>query len=271
MDDFLLRALLAGAGVALMAGPLGCFVVWRRMAYFGDTMAHGALLGVALALAVGAPPLVGVLVLALVLSVGLSVLARRRWLSLDTVLGVFAHGALALGLTAVAVMATRIDLLGLLLGDVLAVSWRDVALIGGGVVGVLTVLAVAWRGLLATTLDPDLAQAEGVPTRLLDMVLMGLIAGVVALAMKVVGVLLVTALMVIPAAAARPWARSPESMAVLASVLGLVAVAGGLGVSMAADTPAGPSMVVVALGLFVGGSLGVAGMDQLRQWINKTS
>nr|WP_197535646.1 metal ABC transporter permease [Pararhodospirillum photometricum] len=255
MDDFLVRALLAGVGLALIAGPLGCFVVWRRMAYFGDTMAHAALLGVALGVASGSPPLVGVLGVALGLSVFLGTVARRRSLGLDTFLGVFSHGALALGLVCVALMANRVDLLGLLLGDVLAVSWGDLAILWGAGAVMLGALVLAWRPLLAATLDPDLARAEGVPTTRLDIFIMVLVASVVALGLKVVGVLLITALMVIPAAAARPWSRSPEAMAALASVLGGIAVGGGLALSLALDTPAGPSMVVVALLTFLPGLL----------------
>lgn len=254
-DDFLVRALMAGVGIALVAGPLGCFVVWRRMAYFGDTMAHGALLGIALGTFVGAPPIVGVLVFALGLSGLLAVVSRSRFLGIDSWLGVFSHGALALGLVVISLMVTRVDLLGLLLGDVLAVSWGDIFLIYGAGSVILCLLAYAWQPLLSATIEPDLARAEGVPVGALDVFLMVAVALTVAVAMKVVGILLVTALLVIPAASARPFSKSPEAMALLAGSLGVCGVIGGLALSLVADTPAGPSIVAAALMIFLAGGV----------------
>lgn len=258
LDSFLVRALLAGLGVALVAGPLGCFVVWRRLAYFGDTTAHAALLGVVLALALSWPPWVGVLAVALAIAGLMSTLARGRGLGSDTLLGVLSHGALALGLVAVALMASRVNLLGFLFGDILAVSRADLAVIWIGALAVLGALIALWRPLLAATIDTDLARAEGLPTDLLTFALMALVSLVIALAMKVVGVLLVTALLLIPPATVRPLAPTPEAMALGAALAAAVAVGLGLGGSFVLDTPAGPSIVVGALALFVGTTLGAA-------------
>jgi zinc transport system permease protein len=254
-DDFLVRALVGGLGIALVTGPLGCFVTWRRMAYFGDAMAHGAILGVALGLALSLPPLAGVLVVTLTVAALLAALTRTRILGGDTALGVMAHAALALGLVLVALLGIRVDLMGLLFGDVLALSRTDLIWIWGGMPLVLGVLLVLWRPLLAATVDEDLARAEGIPADRLRLLLMVLIALVVALAMKVVGALLVTALMLIPAATARPWSRTPEAMALGAVLVGTASVALGLAGSLEWDTPAGPSMVVGALCLFVLGGM----------------
>jgi len=251
-DDFFTRALIAGVGLAVAAGPLGCFIVWRRMAYFGDTMAHSALLGVALALLLEVNLMVGVFTVAAVISVALLVLRRRGLLSVDALLGILSHSALALGLVLVAMMTwLRIDLMGLLFGDILAVTRTDIALIyvsGAVVVGVLVRL---WRPLLAATVNEELAEAEGLRPERAQFVFMLLMAAIIAIAMKVVGILLITALLIIPAATARRFAATPEQMAVTASVLGALAVTVGLFGSLRVDTPSGPSIVVAALGLFL--------------------
>ncbi|MBI3129365.1 MAG: zinc ABC transporter permease subunit ZnuB [Candidatus Tectomicrobia bacterium] len=250
-EDFLLRGLLGGAAAALVAGPLGCFVVWRRMAYFGDALAHSALLGVALGFLLGLDLRVGSLAVCLVLALLLVLLQRPDGLASDTALGILAHTALAAGLVAVSLMERlRADLMGYLFGDILAVTPGDLAWIWGGGAVVLAGLAWLWRDLLALTVHEELAQAEGVPALRVRFLFMGLIALAVAIAMKIVGVLLITSLLIIPAAAARRLARTPEQMALLASLLGLLAVAGGLAASLRWDTPAGPSVVLAAALLF---------------------
>jgi zinc transport system permease protein len=251
MDEFLLRALLAGLGVALVAGPLGAFVVWRRMAYFGDTLAHSALLGVALAYLLSINLNLGVLITCVAVALVLLALQRQQRLASDTLLGILAHTALSLGLVTLAFLETlRVDLMGFLFGDILAVGWRDVALIWAGGLVVLGALALLWRPLLAITVHEELAQVEGVPVARVRLALTLLLAVVVALAMKVVGILLITSLLIIPAAAARRFSRTPEAMAALAALAGGLAVTGGLAGSLSFDTPAGPSVVVAAALIF---------------------
>ena len=252
LDEFLIRAFLAGAAVALAAGPLGCLVVWRRMSYFGDTIAHGALPGVALGIALGFDPILGVLGVAVVVALMVLAFRRGRRLPSDAILGMLSHSALSIGMIGLAFMsAVRVDVTALLFGDILAVSWAEVWLTSAGAAVVLILLAAAWRPFVAATVDEDLARAEGVPVAALSVFFMLLVAGVVALAMKVVGVLLVTALLVIPAVTARRLARSPEQMAVLAPLFGVASVAAGLMLSLYADTPSGPSIVVGAFALFL--------------------
>lgn len=252
LDDFIVRALIAGLGVAVVAGPLGCFIVWRRMAYFGDTMAHSALLGVALGFLLSIDLTLGVVAVTVTVAGLLLLLQQRRpWLSPDTLLGILSHASLSFGLVAIGLMGwLRIDLLGYLFGDVLAVTRADIAIIYAGGAAVLTGLAVIWRPLLAVTVHEDLARAEGVAATPARLAFMILIALVIALAMKVVGILLITSLLIIPAAAARRFATTPEHMALGAAALGAVAVGLGLLGSLKMDTPAGPSIVVAAAVLF---------------------
>lgn len=251
LDDFLIRAGLAGVGVALAAGPLGSFVVWRRMAYFGDATSHAAILGVALALATDLPIGFGTLLVALAMAASVSVLAARGW-AMDTTLGVLAHSALALGLVAVSFLhGVRVDLSAYLFGDILAVSRADLGFIWGGAGLVLVLILWRWSALLTSTLNEDLAYASGINPDRERLILTLALALTVAVALKVVGALLITALLIIPAAAARGLARSPESMAILAAMIGAVSALGGLQFSVIYDTPTGPSIVVVAAAIFV--------------------
>lgn len=251
-DDFFLRAILAGVGLALTTGPLGCFVIWRRMAYFGDTMAHSALLGVALSLLFSLNLMVSVFVVAAVVSLLLLVLQKRQALSADALLGILSHSTLAIGLVLVAFMSwVRIDLIAFLFGDILAVTTTDIAVIWGGGAVVLALIAWLWRPLLAATVNAELAEAEGLHPEHARLAFMLLMALVIAIAMKIVGIMLITSLLIIPAAAARRFSATPEVMAIVASLIGAVAVVLGLFGSLTYDTPSGPSIVVAALILFL--------------------
>ncbi len=252
LDDFFTRALIAGIGVAIVAGPLGCIIVWRRMAYFGDTMAHAALLGIALGFLLEINIAIGVFAVAVLASLLLVALQRRARLPSDAVLGILAHSTLALGLVTVASMTwLQIDLMAFLFGDILSVSPTDIAIIYGGGALVLGVLAFIWRPLLASTVNEELAVAEGMRPERNKLIFTLLMAGVIAISLKITGVMLITSLLIIPAASARRFATSPEQMAIVASLLGACAVVGGLFGSLHADVPSGPAIVVAALVLFL--------------------
>lgn len=251
MDDFLFRALVVGLGVATIAGPVGAFVVWRRMAYFGDTLAHSALLGVALGLMLEIDTNLGVILVSAFLAVLLVVLQHGGRLASDTLLGIFAHSTLSLGLVVIAFMPDlRLDLMSYLFGDILSVTRGDLYWVLGGGTGVVGVLMLLWKPLLAVTVHEELARVEGQPVILVRLAFMVLMALLIALAMKIVGILLITSLLIIPAASARRFACSPEQMAALAVALGWLAVGLGLWGSLRWDTPAGPSIVVAAAALF---------------------
>lgn len=247
MEDFFLRALLGGTGVALAAGPIGCFIVWRRMVYFGAALAHSALLGVALGFLLGIDLSIGVVALCAVLAVLFVLLERQHRLPTDTLLGVLAHVALAAGLVVVAFLTTlRVDLMGYLFGDILAVTDTDLAVIVVLAVITLAGIALLWRSLLSITVDEDLAAVEGVPVTGVRLAFVLMVAGVVAIGMKIVGMLLILSLIIIPAAAARRLSTTPEQMAILAMVIGVLSVVIGLYASLNWDLPSGPLVVVTA-------------------------
>ena len=250
-EDFIVRAMVAGVGVALVTGALGCFVVWRRMAYFGDSLAHSALLGVALGLLYHFSVNLGILLVCSAFAAMLVWLQHKRVLSTDTLLGILAHSALSAGIIAVGLLdGVNVDLFAYLFGDILSVTTGDIyrIYIGGAVA--LVALVVAWPSLVLMTLSDDLARAEGVPTLWMQMLLVALMTAVVAASIHIVGILLITSLLVIPAATARRLTHSPEAMAVVAAVLGVIAVIAGVAGSVHFDTPSGPSIVVAAAVLF---------------------
>mgnify|MGYP006106027757 FL=1 len=252
MDDFFSRALIAGAGVALVAGPLGCFIVWRRLAYFGDTLSHAALLGVALGLLFQINITLSVFLVSVFVSLALIMLQRRVTLSADALLGLLAHSTLAFGMIALSFMTwVRVDLMGFLFGDILAVTPFDIALIWGGGLCVLVVFVLFWQSLFASTINFEIAQAEGMRPEQANFVFMLLMAVVIAIAMKIVGVLLITSMLIFPAAIARRFSSGPEQMALLAAIIGIVVVFGGLYGSLQWDTPAGPSIVAAASAFFI--------------------
>jgi zinc transport system permease protein len=256
MDDFLWRALAGGIGAALIAGPLGAFVVWQRMAFFGDALAHSALLGVALGFLLDVNLSLGIVAVCLVVAALLVTLQGRGDLPGDTLIGIFAYSALSLGLVVVAFMdRLRVDLMSYLFGDILAISVGDLVWIYGGGAVVLAGLAWLWRPLLAVTVHEELARVEGIPADRMRLAFVCLLAIVIAISMKIVGILLITSLLIVPAAAARRFAGTPEAMAIGAAVIGAVAVAGGMLASATLDTPSGPSIVVAAAVIFAASSV----------------
>ncbi len=255
IDDFILYALLAGFALALVAGPLGCIVVWRRMAYFGDTLAHSALLGVAIAVSAELVPIVGVVLIGTALAALLFWLEQRRELSTDTLLGILSHSALALGLIVFSLIQARtpgIDLMAYLFGDILAVNQGEILWMFTAAVFILSVYAWLWRSLLAIAINEDLARIDGVNVALTRFTFMLLLSMVIAAAIKVVGILLVTAMLIIPAASARAFSRTPLQMVLLSTLIAIIVVVAGLGASLYQDLPAGPAIVAAAaLGFFI--------------------
>ncbi len=251
LDNFIVRAVLAGLAVALASAPIGCFVVWRRMAYFGDATAHAAILGVAMSLAFSQSVFAGTLVVSVLMAYLVSTLSWRGH-SMDTLLGVLAHSALAFGLVAVSfIPGVRVDLNAYLFGDILAVSASDLWVIWSGAVAVVALIAWRWSQLLMVTLNPELAHASGVNPKREQLVLTVSLAIVVAVAIKVVGVLLITAMLIIPAAAARPMSQTPERMAVYAALVGVLSILLGIYASFKLDSPTGPTIVCAAALFFL--------------------
>ena len=250
-EPFLMRALLAGLGLAVVAAPLGCFVVWRRMAYYGEAVAQAALIGVALGLALALDLTASVLLVTLAVSGLLLLLGRQQVVPFDSLLGLLAHAALAIGVIAASlVRGPQVDLMAFLFGDIFAITGADLAWIYLGGVAALAALVFVWRPLLSLSVHEDLAAAEGTATERAKLMFVLVLALVVAIAIKIVGALLTIAFLIMPAAAARPLSATPEQMAVFAAVFGMLAVAAGLFLSVTLDTPGGPSIVLVLAVLF---------------------
>ena len=251
LTDFMLLALLGGLGIAIIAAPLGVFMVWQRQSYFGATLAHSALLGVSLGLFFELDLTLSVIVFSLVVAVAIHLLSSKSELSSDTLLGILAHSSLALGLALLSVQdSVQIDIMGYLFGDILSITTTDLLLVG--LVGLLTLAFYLkhWNNLLNLTLNKQLAQVEGTKVKQVQLMYVMLLALMIALSMKMVGVLLVTSLLIIPAAAARRLSKTPEAMLGYSIVLGVLSVIFGLLASLNWDIPAGPAIVLVATLIF---------------------
>lgn len=252
MVDFVLFALVAGISIALVAGPLGCFVVWRRMSYFGDTLAHSSLLGVALAILLNTQLQIAIIGSCLSFAALLLLLEKKQALATDTLLGIIAHSTLAFGILVLSISdRVQVNLNAFLFGDLLTITQTDLIWIVSCCLGSGVILALFWKKFLAITVHRELAMIEGLAADRLYALLVFLIAILIAVAMKIVGVLLITSLLIIPAAAARRLSNTPEQMAFGAAVAGSLAVVGGLALSYFWDTPAGPSIVATAFVLFI--------------------
>ena len=251
-DDFFTRALIAGVGIAIIAGPLGCLVIWRRLSYFGDTLSHSALLGVTLAYAFSMNITLSVFIISSVVAIVLINLQKRTKLAGDSLLGLLAHSTLAIGLVLIGFLSSiRFDLMGLLFGDILAVTTDDIALVWIGGIIILGILYFIWKSLFSATVNYDLAAAEGMKPEISNLIFTLLLAGVIALSIKMIGALLITGLLLIPAAIARNLSNSPKQMIIIAILAGIASVVLGLFTSLELNTSSGPSIVVVSLALFI--------------------
>ena len=251
-EDFLFRAFIAGIGLALITGPLGCFIVWRRLSYFGDTLSHSALLGVVIAYALSLNLIFSVFLISAIISLSLLYLQKKTFLPNDALLGLLAHSVLAIGLVLLGLLSfIRIDLMGLLFGDILSVNFQDILIIWIGGCIVLILLILIWRPLFAGTVNLEIAKAEGLNPELANTIFTLLIAGVIAISIKIVGILLITGLLIIPAAASRNLSSTPIQMAIISSVIGLMSVVLGLFSSITWNTSTGPTILSLALVIFI--------------------
>jgi zinc transport system permease protein len=251
-DDFFIRALIAGVGIAIIAGPLGCLVIWRRLSYFGDTLSHSALLGVTLAYAFSINITLSVFVISSIVAILLINLQKRTKLAGDSLLGLLAHSTLAIGLVLIGFLSSiRFDLMGLLFGDILAVTTEDIALVWIGGIIIISILYYIWKSIFSATVNYDLAAAEGMRPEISNFIFTLLLAAVIALSIKMIGALLITGLLLIPAAIARNLSNSPKQMIIISVLAGIASVVIGLFTSLELNTSSGPSIIVASLALFV--------------------
>lgn len=258
MFEILFPAWLTGILLTFITAPLGSFVIWRKMAYFGDTLSHSALLGVAFGVFLNVKteteidPYITIIFITVILALVLVWFENHTNFAVDTMLGIIAHSCLSLSIITISLLDNvRIDLMGYLFGDLLSINFDDVKIIGCGVLFIAFLLICFWKKLLSITISPELAQIEGLNVSKLRLLLMLLTALTIALSMKFVGALIITSLLIIPSATARRFAKSPEQMTAYAILLSIISITGGLLLSAFKDTPAGPSVVVVATIIFI--------------------
>ena len=264
-DDFFIRALIAGIGVAIVTGPLGCFVIWRRLSYFGDTLAHSALLGVTIAFTLEFNIAFSVFIISSIIALILIQLQKKTNLPGDALLGLLAHSSLAVGLVVVGFLTfIRFDIMGLLFGDILAVTINDLITIWIGGALILLVLKLIWKPLFASTVNYELAEAEGLNPDRAKAIFTILMAGIIAISIKMVGLLLITGMLIIPAAMARNLSDNPQKMVLFSIIGGVLSVIIGLFSSLEFNTPSGPSIITASLVLFILSLLKIKQSIQLK-------
>ena len=251
MFELIFPPLIAGIILSFITGPLGTFVVWRKMSYFGDTLSHSALLGIALGFLLNINPFFAVIFVTILLALGLVILSIQQKLAIDTLLGILAHSSLSLGVIVISLLHNiRVDLMGYLFGDLLSITMNDVYLIIVGAIIVGIILFFNWNNFLFITVNEELALSNGINILKTKLILTLVLALTIGLAMKFVGALIITSLLIIPAATARFYAKSPEKMAIFAIIVGILSISGGLMISAFYDTPTGPSIVITNAMLF---------------------
>ena len=264
-DDFFIRALVAGLGVALVTGPLGCFIIWRRLSFFGDTLAHSALLGVTLAFSFDINIAFSVFVISSAIALILLKLQKTTNLPGDALLGLLAHSSLAVGLVVIGFLSfIRFDIMGLLFGDILAVTENDLIIIWVGGALILFVLKLIWKPLFASTVNYELAEAEGMKPERVNAIFTILMAAIIAISIKMVGLLLITGMLIIPAAMARNISNNPKQMVLFSIIGGLLSVVMGLFGSLEINTPSGPSIITAGLILFILSLIKIKRLSQLN-------
>lgn len=254
--EFLLIAIIGGVCLASIAGVLGSILLWKKMAFFGETIANSALLASVIAAILGLNQIITVGVITSAIALIINNLHQKGYLSGDTILSIVSHSALAIGLIFVyAIPAVNVKIMAFLFGDILALTINDLIIILTiSFISIIT-LFVIWRPLLLTIISDDLAKVEGVNCKLLNNIFMIILSLLVAVAVKLVGILLVTALLIMPPALARFFSRTPEKMAVIASFVGIVAVISGILSSYYFDLPTGPTIAVASLIFLIAGYL----------------
>ena len=264
-DDFFIRALVAGLGVALVTGPLGCFIIWRRLSFFGDTLAHSALLGVTLAFSFDINIAFSVFIISSAIALILLKLQKTTNLPGDALLGLLAHSSLAVGLVVIGFLSfIRFDIMGLLFGDILAVTKNDLIIIWVGGAIILFVLKLIWKPLFASTVNYELAEAEGMKPERVNAIFTILMAAIIAISIKMVGLLLITGMLIIPAAMARNISNNPKQMVLFSIIGGLLSVVMGLFGSLEINTPSGPSIITAGLILFILSLIKIKRLSQLN-------
>ena len=265
-DDFFIRALIAGLGIALVTGPLGCFVIWRRLSFFAGTLAHSSLLGVTLAFSFDINISFSVLLISSAVALILLRLQKTTKLPSDALLGLLAHSSLAIGLVVIGYLSyIRFDIMGLLFGDILAVNKRDLLVIWAGGAIILLVLKIIWKPLFASTVNYELAEAEGMKPEKINAVFTILMAAVIAISIKMVGILLITGMLIIPAAMARNLANNPQQMIVFSIIGGVLSVFIGLYSSLQFNSASGPSIITAALVLFIISTFNIKKIERLKK------
>jgi zinc transport system permease protein len=245
-DHFMAKAFFVGLLISLLCGPMGSLVLWQRMSFFGDTLAHASLLGVSMAALFDIPLPLGLGGTTLAVGFFIHLLSQKKNLPLNTLLAIATQITLALGIIGISLTRQQGYMTSFLFGDLLALDRLDLILICAVVPLVLSLIKLFWRPFIIVILNEEIAAAEGLPVRRLKLIYTLVFALSIAIVSRTVGVLLVVSLLIIPAAAARLVSKTPESMAIRAIIIGMASICLGLFLSWKLDLPTTPTVTLSA-------------------------
>ena len=250
-ESYISNALFAGICVAIIGGGLGCFVVWKKMAYFGDSLSHSSLLGIALGIALGINTTIGTFLVCSVFAGLLVYLQNKKIFSNDTLLGILAHSSLSIGIVSISLLNKKVNLDSYLFGDILTVTSEELLWFFIATLLVVIALSIIWNKLVLMTIDENIAKSESINTNVIQTIFLTLLIIFVATCVKIVGILLITSMLIIPAASAKQISNSPLQMGINSSIIGILSIILGLYSSVLFDTPTGPTIIVMLVIIFI--------------------
>ena len=255
MKNILLNAVITVFGISIGVGPIGSFVLWKKLSYFGDTIAHSALLGVTLAMIMHVHHIIGILLIATLPS--LMLLQLRNYYTKDMLFNITSNSSLALAsiiLSIIPLSNTNV-ITSMLFGDVLAIDYSDIIVLYIATISIATIIACQWKKWLLITISTDLAIVAKLNTKILEIEFMILLSILIAVSINIIGILLITSLLIIPAATARVIIKTPIQMIVLSSILCFTSSICGLFASYTFDIPAGPSIIMMSTAILIATNL----------------
>ena len=252
IDEFIINAIFCGIGIALISGLMGCFVVWKKMAYFGDSLGHSAVFGVGIGILLGANQDLAIIFTVISFAILFTYLQNKDFFSSDVILGILAHGALSIGIILLSISNNaNFNLHALLFGDILAASEKQIYIIFVAAALIYCLIGYNWQALILNTISRDLAKSQNISNFKMDLLLTTIMALVVAISIKIIGALLITSMLIIPPSSAKRLVNNPKSMAVISTLIALLAVICGIALSYYFDIPSGPAIIMISFIIFI--------------------
>ena len=251
MDNFILLAIISGIGIAFITGLLGCFVVWKKMAYFGESLGHSAVLGIGIGLLLGIGDNIAVLLVIITFSLIVTYLQNKEAFSNDLILAVLAHGLLSIGIILISINPDpNFNLHSFLFGDILTVSLNEIFLIFLSAIFIYLIILTNWKALLITIISKDLAKSQNINNFKIELLFTFTMALAVAISIKIIGALLITSMLIIPSSCAKQLVNNPKNMVIISIIISILSILIGILCSYYFDIPSGPAIILTSFSAF---------------------